>query len=205
MAPAFTGMLRGNVNLTVTIAAIGSILSLGIVPLWAKFLTGTQVQVPALLIFEHLCFIIVIPLILAMLTRRIVVMKRGESAFIFVKERLKPLSNIGLFLILFAMSLLYGDRVLTEPSFVLKIAAPVAAFLAILFLISGAVGKAFGAPYEDAIALTLSTTAKNNAISLALAFSTFGADAGLVNAIAGPLVQLPILLGFVALRKGKTT
>ncbi|MFZ5867954.1 MAG: arsenic resistance protein [Thermodesulfobacteriota bacterium] len=205
MAPAFTGMLKGNVNLTVTIAAIGSILSLGIVPLWAKLLTGTQMEVPALLIFEHLCFIIVIPLILAVLTRRIIVWKKGESTFCSVKERLKPLSNLGLFLILFAMSLLYGDRVLSEPFFVLKIAAPVSAFLAILFLISGAIGKAFGAPYEDAIALTLSTTAKNNAISLALAFSTFGADAGLVNAIAGPLVQLPILLAFVALRKGNTT
>ncbi|MEW6530201.1 MAG: bile acid:sodium symporter [Thermodesulfobacteriota bacterium] len=205
MAPAFTGMLKGNVSLTVTIAAIGSILSLGIVPLWAKFLTGTQVQVPALLIFEHLCFIVVIPLALGVLTRRIVVWKKGESTFCSVKERLKPLSNLGLFLILFAMSLLYGDRVLSDPYFVLKIAAPVAAFLTILFVISGAIGKAFAAPYEDAIALTLSTTAKNNAISLALAFSTFGADAGLVNAIAGPLVQLPILLAFVALRTGNKT
>jgi ACR3 family arsenite efflux pump ArsB len=204
MAPAFTGMLKGNLSLTVTIAAIGSILSLGIVPLWTKLLTGTQVEVPALLIFEHLCFIIVIPLMLAVLTRRIIVRKKGEPTFCSVKERLKPLSNLGLFLILFAMFLLYGDRVLSDPSFVLKIAAPVAVFLAILFLISGAVGKAFGAAYEDTIALTLSTTAKNNAISLALAFSTFGPDAGLVNAIAGPLVQLPILLAFVALRRSST-
>ena len=58
-------------------------------------------------------------------------------------------------------------------------------------------------PQLEAVALTLSTTAKNNVISLALAFSAFGADAGLVNAIAGPLVQLPILLGFVALEKSK--
>ena len=32
MAPAFTGMLKGNVNLSVTISAIGSVLTIGIVP-----------------------------------------------------------------------------------------------------------------------------------------------------------------------------
>jgi ACR3 family arsenite transporter len=204
MAPAFTGMLRGNVNLSVTISAIGSILSLGFVPLWAKCLIGTQMAVPALLIFQHLCFIIVIPLILAALTRRIILRRMEDSLALLVKERIKLLSAVGLCLLVFTMSLLYGDRVLNEPLLILRIAAPVAAFLTIMFLISGLLGKIFRSPYEDAVALTLSTTAKNNAISLALAFSTFGADAALVNAIAGPLVQLPILLGFVALKRGKT-
>ena len=174
------------------------------VPLWAKCLIGTQMAVPALLIFRHLCFIIVIPLVLAALTRRIILGRMGESLALLVKERIQVLSGVGLCLLVFTMSLLYGDRVLNEPLLILRIAAPVAAFLMIMFLISGLLGKIFRSRSEDAVALTLSTTAKNNAISLALAFSTFGADAALVNAIAGPLVQLPILLGFVALKRGKT-
>ncbi len=205
MAPAFTGMLKGNVNLSVTISAIGSILSLGFVPLWTKCLLGTQVAVPALLIFRQLCFIIVIPLILAALTRRIILRSMGESVFLLAKARIKALSSGGLCLLVFTMSLLYGDRVISEPLLIPRIAAPVAAFLMILFLMSGLLGKMLRSPYEDAIALTLSTTAKNNAISLALAYSAFGADSALVNAIAGPLVQMPILLGFVALKRGKTS
>lgn len=198
MAPAFTGMLRGNVNLSLTISAIGSVLSLGMVPLWAKWLIGTEIPIPALLMFQHLCYIIAIPLIAAALTRRIISGAMGESFFLAAKERIKSVSGLGLCLMVFTMSLLYGDRVIHEPLLALKIAGPVSAFLAILFLISGLLGKLFRSRYEDAVALTLSTTAKNNAISLALAFSTFGPDAAIVNAIAGPLVQLPILVGYVA-------
>jgi arsenite transporter len=201
MAPAFTGMLKGNVNLSVTISAIGSVLTLGMVPLWAEYLIGTQMAVPALLMFRDLCFIIVIPLMLAVLTRRIVSGRMGESVFLLFRERLKALSGLGLCLLIFTMSLLYGDRVLNDPLLVLRIAGPVSAFLVILFLFSSFLGKALHTCHEDAVALTLSTTAKNNAISLALAFSTFGPDAALVNAIAGPLVQMPMLLAFVALKR----
>ena len=46
-------------------------------------------------------------------------------------------------LLVFTMSLLYGDRVLTEPVLILKIACPVFAFLSILFVISSLLGKLF--------------------------------------------------------------
>lgn len=204
MAPAFTGMLKGNVSLSVTISAIGSVFTICMVPLWAKWLIGTRMVVPALLMFRDLCFIVVIPLMLAVLTRRIISGMKGESVFISFRQRVKKLSGLGLCLLIFTMSVLYGDRVLNDPPLILRIAGPVSAFLVILFFVSTILGKLLRSCHEDAVALTLSTTAKNNAISLALAFSTFGADAALVNAIAGPLVQMPMLLAFVALKRGMT-
>ncbi len=204
MAPAFTGMLKGNVNLSITISGIGSFFSLVFVPLWTEYLIGTQVTVPALLIFRQLCFIILFPLIIAVLTRRIVSSAIGERAFRSFKARIKALSGGGLCVLLFSISLVYGDRIICEPLLILSVAGPVSAFLIILFFLSWFLGKMLRSPYEDATALTLSTMAKNNAISLALASSTFGPDAALANAIAGPLVQLPILLSFVALKIGKT-
>jgi ACR3 family arsenite efflux pump ArsB len=204
MAPAFTGMLRGNVSLTVAISAIGGILSLGIVPLWAKWLLGNQMAVSASLIFQHLCFIIMIPWILAMLTRWIISTTKGDVAFGLATKRMKPLSGLGLCLFLFTMSILHGDRVLAEPFLVLRIAGPVSAFLIILIVLSGLFGKILRSSHEDAVALTVSTTAKNNAIALALSLSAFGPDTALVNAIAGPLVQLPMLLGMVAFKTGRT-
>jgi ACR3 family arsenite efflux pump ArsB len=153
--------------------------------------------------FRHLCLIIVIPLTLAVLTRRIIVGGIGESIFLSVRKRLEALSGLGLCVLVFTTFMLYGERVVNDPPLALRIAGPVSAFLMTLFVVSSALGKLLRTCHEDAVALTLSTTAKNNAISLALAFSTFGPDAALVNAIAGPLVQMPILLGFVALKKSK--
>ncbi|MEW6351928.1 MAG: bile acid:sodium symporter [Thermodesulfobacteriota bacterium] len=201
MAPAFTGMLRGNVSLSVTISAIGSILSLGMVPLWAKWLLGTTMDVPTALMCKHLCVILAIPLMVAVLTRRIVVGRMGESRFCLVKERIKSLSGVGLCVAVAAMSALYGNRVFNEPLVVPRIAGTVSTFLILLMIISWLFGKAFRCGHEDSTALILSTAAKNNAIALALAYTTFGPDAALANAIAGPLVQLPILSCFVAFRR----
>jgi ACR3 family arsenite transporter len=201
MVPAFTAMVRGNVSLSVAITTISLILSLGFVPLWAKIMIGNQMPFPAWLILKHLFVIIVIPLIVAMLTRRIIVARKGETTFYLVKEYVKILSSVGLMLIMFAMSALHGARIIHDPYIILKIAAPVSVFLMILFLLSGVIGRVFRSKYEDAVALTLGSTPKNNAISMALAFLSFGANVALVNAIAGPLVQLPIMLGFVALNR----
>ena len=205
MVPAFTAMLKGNVNLTILISAISSILSLGIVPLWTEFLIGARVALSPMLIFQHLCCIILIPLTLAVLTRHIIVRRRGNATFLLAKDRIQALSGLGLGLLLFAMSVLYGDIVMSQPLMIPRIAGPVASFLLILFLLSGLLGRVFSVRHDDAVALTVSTTAKNNAVSLALAYSAFGPDAALVNAIAGPLVQLPILLGFIAFKKRRTT
>jgi len=201
MVPAFTGMLGGNVNLSATITAISLALSLAIVPFWTKCLIGPEMSVPAMLVFRHLCFIIVIPLAPALLARVMIVRSKGAKAFSTFRNRMKRLSGLGLFLFLSAMSLLYGDRIFHDTSPVLNIAIPVAGFLMILLILSGLCAKVVGACYEEAVAFTLSTTAKNNAIALALAFTTFGADATLVNAVAGPLVQLPLMLSFVALMR----
>jgi ACR3 family arsenite efflux pump ArsB len=64
--------------------------------------------VPALLIFQHLCFIIVIPFILAALTRRIILGRMGETLALVVKERIQILSGVGLCLLVFTMSLSTG-------------------------------------------------------------------------------------------------
>jgi ACR3 family arsenite efflux pump ArsB len=95
MAPAFTGMLGGNVSLAVAITTISLFLSLGIVPLWTEFLIGLQVAVPASLIFRSLCFIIAIPFIAALMTRWIILKTKGESTFSLVAQRLKVLSSLG--------------------------------------------------------------------------------------------------------------
>ena len=104
MVPAFTAMVKGNGSLSVTITTISLILSLGFVPLWTKIMIGNQMLLPALLILKHLFVIIVISLIVAVLIRRIITARKGETAFSWVKECIKILSRVGLMMLMFAMS-----------------------------------------------------------------------------------------------------
>jgi ACR3 family arsenite efflux pump ArsB len=201
MVPTFTSRLRGNVALSAAILTVSLIFSLGIVPLWCKHLIGTLVVVPFITILKYLFVIVGLPFFMARLTHRVLISRKGKSAFIRFRRRLEKYSDYGLMFFLFFVFGLNGRQVIDHPMMILKIFCPVFLFLCILIAMSSLFGKLLFASREDAIALTMSTTPKNNAISMALAFSVFGTDVALVNAVAGPLVQLPIMLGYIRLCK----
>lgn len=203
LVPAYTKMLNGNVGLAVMIATTSLVMSLGIVPFWITALIGNMIPVPALLAFKYLACIIVIPLLMAVSTRWIVVRTRGEWGYLVVRDRMKLVSDCGLILFLLGMSWLHGDRVLDQPWLVLRIATLVLVFMTGLFALCGALGLFLRFRCEDLVALKVSTAAKNNVIALALAYSAFGAETALVNVICGPLVQLPLLLGYIAIRQSR--
>ncbi len=89
MGPAYTGMLDGNVNLSITISAVSLLLSLGLVPLWSWVLIGKIVQVPVLLILKYLLLIVFLPAVIALLIRRGLMKKFGRPAFEEMKQFLE--------------------------------------------------------------------------------------------------------------------
>lgn len=204
MVPAFTAMASGNVHLAVALTAISFVLSLGIVPVWTGILIGAYVEAPIWVVFRYLFVIIVLPLLCATATRHVVIRLKGEGSFRSFSKHVKTLSNLGLFLILFAMTVQYGDLVRNEPGLLMKIAISVTLFIAILFCLSRLAGRLLRFEYEDTVALSLATITKNNALAMALAFSVFGPETALANAIAGPLVQLPALLVLVTLMRNRS-
>lgn len=197
LAPAFTNMLRGNVTLSTAILTLSLLLSIGIVPLWTKLLIGVLVPVPFVTIMKYLLLIVWLPMLMARLTRRLLVRRNGGRTYAHFRKRLEMGSSFGLMLFLFVVFSLTGRQVIDNPVMILKILCPVLLFLLLLIAISILAGRLLVASHEDAVSLTMSITPKNNAVAMALAFSAFGADVALVNAIAGPLVQLPLMLGYI--------
>lgn len=201
LAPAFTKMLRGNVTLSTAILTLSLLLSIGIVPLWTKLLIGVMVPVPFVTILKYLFVIIWLPMIMARLTRRILIRRKGGRTYSHFRKRLEKSSSFGLMFFLFIVFSLTGRQVIDNPVMILKILCPVLLFLLLLIAISILVGRLLVASHEDTVSLTMSITPKNNSVAMALAFSAFGADVALVNAIAGPLVQLPLMLGYIRFSK----
>lgn len=197
MVPAFTGMLRGNVSLSVTVTALSLLLSIAAVPFWAGLLVGRSIQVPPLLIAKYLAVIIALPMLLGFLTRRWITTNKGDQYFQHIKDELQSLSGIGLLFLVFAMFGSSGRLVLDDPELIPSIMLPGVCFVIMSLMLSVLLGKLMGASKRDAIALTMSTAVKNNAIAIALAASAFGPEAALVNTTTGPLVQLPIMLCFI--------
>jgi ACR3 family arsenite transporter len=205
MVPAYTDLLKGNINLSLAITAISLLITIGIVPLWMKVLLGKMVLVPMPLIIRYLAVIIMIPLCFAVFTRQLLIQKKGPEAFLFIKKRLQVMTGLALILMMFVICFLNAERICHEPQVIPKILLPASLFLIILLAVSSLIARGLRSSHADSTALVISTTVKNNAISIALALSTFGHEAALAIAITGPLAQAPIMLTYINLirRRGE--
>ena len=200
---AFTAILRGNVALTVLITALSYLLSLIMVPLWTEFLIGHVVPVSPLLIIKNLFIIIVMPWIIADLTRRLVLKKMGVERFQKIRNELMVLPGIGMVILLFSIFMLNGRRVIIEPLLILKIVFPVGSFLVTLIVIGRCVSRLLRLNHADSTAMVMSTTAKNNAMAMALALSAFGTEVGMVTAFTGPMTQFPIMIAYLRIAQAE--
>jgi ACR3 family arsenite efflux pump ArsB len=196
MAPAYTGMLRGNVGLSVTISAVSLLLSIGIVPLWTEILIGQLVEVPIGLAARSIAITVLLPLFFAWLIRRTIIWTRGEAAFRELKPSLKNASRFGLMLLAFAIFAMNGRQALQDPLLMFRVVLASFLFLTTLLAVSLLLGEAAGLSLADLTALAISSATKNNAISISLALLLFDSRTTLAIAIAGPMVQIPVMLGF---------
>lgn len=197
MGPAYTGMLDGNVNLSITISAVSLLLSMGLVPLWSWVLIGKIVQVPVLLILKYLLLIVFLPAVIALLIRRGLMKKFGRPAFEEMKHFLQSISVIGLMMMLLIISVLNASFIVESAVHILDMVMPAVSFSLLLLVTATVMGLAFRLSYKDRVALTIGATTKNTAIAMALAMTAFSWQGAVSIAIAGPLVQLPVMLCYM--------
>ncbi len=205
MVPAYTGMSNGNVGLSVSLAALSLVLSVGLVPLWTKLLLGKIIIVPFALTASTIAVTLFLPMLAAWLIRTIITTKRGLGGFQQTKSSLKRFSGFGLMLMGFSVFAINGKHLAKNPSLMIKIAAVTFCFLTILLVCSVLLGKVARLNYADLMALTISSTAKNNALSLSLAVLLFNPETALSIAVAGPMVQIPVMLAFLRLSRRRSS
>jgi ACR3 family arsenite transporter len=204
MVPAYTGMSQGNVGLSVSIAALSLAMSVGFVPLWTNLLLGKIIVVPFALTAITIAVTLLLPMLFAWFTRKVITRLKGKDGFQQAKSSLKAFSGFGLMLMGFSVFAANGRHLAKNPMLMIKIAAVTFFFLTILLVCSVLVGKLARIDYADLTALTISSTAKNNALSMSLAVLLFGPETALSIAVAGPMVQIPFMLGFIRISRLRT-
>ncbi len=201
MVLAFTGMLDGNRALAATIMAISLLMSVFMVPFWTTLLVGQSVSIPGMLIGEYLMVIIMLPMGLATVTRMFLLKRHGKETYDKLTIQIREMAGLGLILLCFIMFVLNGHMILGNPALIARIIIPVATLLLILLAGMSIVCRLAGVNEADGIALTISCSAKNNALSLAVAFAVFGQEVAMVSTIAALFAQLPIMISFLRIRK----
>ncbi len=140
-----------------------------------------------------------IPLTAGSLTRRIGLKRKGrdwyERRFI---PRISPITLYGLLFTIVLLFAIQGDRITSQPLDVARIALPLLAYFAVMWVAGFGIGKAVGLPYAQTASMGFTVASNDFELAIAVAVGVFGATSGQALAgVVGPLIEVPVLVTLV--------
>ena len=140
-----------------------------------------------------------IPLAAGYLTRWWGERRRGiewyENDFL---PRIGPWALYGLLFTIVVLFALQGETITDKPVDVARIALPLLAYFAVMWVVSFALGLRLGLSYERNTTLAFTAAGNNFELAIAVAIGVFGVTSGQALAgVVGPLIEVPVLVGLV--------
>ena len=148
-----------------------------------------------------------IPLAAGFLTRRIGLKRKGrawyENRFV---PRIAPITLYGLLFTIVLLFAIQGKKITGQPLDVARIALPLLAYFAVMWVSGFAAGRLLRMPYAQTASLAFTVASNDFELAIAVAVGVFGASSGQALAgVVGPLIEVPVLVGlvYVALSAGR--
>jgi ACR3 family arsenite transporter len=91
-----------------------------------------------------------------------------------------------------------GDKVTGQPLDVARIALPLLAYFALMWIAGFGAGRLMRLPYPQTVSLAFTIASNDFELAIAVAVGVFGAESGQALAgVVGPLIEVPVLVALV--------
>jgi len=140
-----------------------------------------------------------IPLTAGFLTRRIGLERKGrdwyDTRFL---PRIGPITLYGLLFTIVLLFAIQGDTITSKPQDVGRIALPLLAYFAVMWVAGFLIGRLIGLPYAQTASLGFTVASNDFELAIAVCVGVWGATSGQALAgVVGPLIEVPVLVGLV--------
>ncbi len=189
----FTSIARGNISLSTSVLPVNLILQVVLLPIYLLIFAGTMETVEMAAILESVVLVLLIPFILACLTRYFF-RTQNERLEKIIIPFFASTQILFLCLAIVAMFASQGSYLLKNIEVIWIMLIPLAIFYIINFIAAQATGKVFRYSYEDTVSLSMTIIARNSPVALAIVLTAFPDQPLIALAlIIGPLIELPVL------------
>ena len=200
MVFVWSSLTKGDPAYTVVQVATNDLIILvAFVPI-VKFLLGvSKVSVPWNTLFLSVVLFVVIPLAGGMLTRYLVIKKKGTDYFenTFVKK-FDGITTVGLLLTLILIFAFQGNVILENPLHIVLIAVPLILQTFLVFTIAYAACRILKLPYKIAAPAGMIGASNFFELAVAVAIALFGtASPAALATTVGVLTEVPVMLFLV--------
>jgi arsenical-resistance protein len=171
---------------------------LSVLPGWLG-LEQTTITTSPWQIAKSVLIFLGIPLLAGYLSRRLGEKAKGrkwyESTFL---PTIGPWALYGLLFTIVILFALQGDQITSRPWDVARIALPLLAYFAIMWVGGYLLGAGLRLGYQRTTTLAFTAAGNNFELAIAVAIATYGATSGQALAgVVGPLIEVPVLVALV--------
>lgn len=200
MVFVWSHLTKGSPAYTLVQVAVNDLVILvAFIPIVTLLLGVTGIAIPWETLILSVVLFVVIPLALAMLTRKLMVKNKGLTYFenVFLKKFTSTTIS-GLLLTLIIIFSFQGDKILQSPFNILLIAIPLIIQTFFIFFVAYGWAKAWKLPHNIAAPASMIGASNFFELSVAVAIVLFGMNSGAtLVTVVGVLVEVPVMLALV--------